>query len=280
MRGRGPHGLSSSTLLLIPVANGGQSKASASDRYDRLRRFGLADFSRLAAKRVAVVGVGGIGALAAEILARAGVGRLALFDYDTLEAANLNRLVYRTSQLGQPKVEALKAHLADANPDARVDAYPYDVTNGRGYVSLMGELDRADLVLGCVDTFGVRVFLNAKCVAAKTPLIDGGASENGINGSVHIVIPGKTPCYRCNRPAMKQEGIRTHRRDTTGVCAFTSLPTTMAIVASLQCQEAFKVLLGFGRVAPYLMYTGLDGRLERVDWKRDPKCPTCGRRRR
>jgi len=249
-------------------------------RYDRLRRFPLADFSRLAAKRVAIIGVGGLGALAAEILARAGVGRLALFDYDTLEEANLTRLVYRTSQLGRPKVEALTAHLEDANPDAQVDAYPYDVTTGRGYVALLGELEKVDLVLGCVDTFGVRLFLNAKCVAAKKPLIDGGASENGINGSVHVVIPGKTPCYRCNRPALKQEAVKTDRRDVTGVCAFTSLPTTMAIVASLQCQEAFKVLLKFGKVAPLLLYNGLDGTLERVDWKRDPRCPTCGRRRR
>ena len=253
--------------------------AEVRERYDRLRRFAFADFSKLAAKRVAVVGVGGLGALAAEILARAGVGRLALFDYDTVEEANLNRLVYRTSQLGQPKVKALAAHLEDANPDAEVVRYPYDVTNGRGYVALMGELEKVDLVLGCVDTFGVRIFLNAKCVAAKKPLIDGGASENGINGSVHVVIPGKTPCYRCNRPALKQEQVTTDRRDVSGVCAFASLPTTMAIVASLQCQEAFKVLLKFGRVAPLLLYNGLDGTLERVDWKRDPKCPTCGRRR-
>ncbi len=127
-----------------------------------------------------------------------------------------------------------------------------------------------------MDTFAVRLFLNAKCVAAKTPLIDGGANEDGIRGSVHVVLPGRTACYRCNRPALEQERVRTERRDVTGVCAFTSLPTTMAIVASLQCQEAFKVLLGFGSVAPYLMYSGLDGRLERVDWERDPKCPTCG----
>ncbi|HEV8594563.1 MAG TPA: ThiF family adenylyltransferase [Thermoplasmata archaeon] len=249
-------------------------------RYDRLRRFPHADFAKLAAKRVAVVGVGGLGALAAEILARAGVGRLALFDYDILEEANLNRLVYRTSQLGQPKVKALQAHLADANPDAEIAVHPYDVTNGRGYVALMGELEKADLVLGCVDTFAVRLFLNAKCVAANVPLIDGGASEDGINGSVHVVIPRKTACYRCNRPALKQEQVRSDRRDVTGVCAFTSLPTTMAIVASLQCQEAFKVLLKFGKVAPYLMYNGLVGTLERVDWKRDPKCPTCGGRKR
>jgi ubiquitin-like modifier-activating enzyme 5 len=250
------------------------------ERYDRLRRFRHAEFARLAAKRVAVVGCGGLGATAAEILARAGVGQIALFDYDTVEAANLNRLVYRTSQVGMPKVKALKAHLADANPDATVATYAHDVTDGRGYVALLGELDRADLVLGCVDTFGVRLFLNAKCVAAKVPLIDGGASEDGINGSVHVILPGKTACYRCNKPALTQEPVRIERRDETGVCAFTSLPTTMAIVASLQCQEAFKVLLGFGKVAPYLIYRGLDGTLERVDWKRDPKCPTCGRRRR
>ena len=257
----------------------GRRPVRAGERYDRLRRFPLADLSKLAQDRVAVVGVGGLGALAAEILARAGVGRLALFDYDTLEEANLNRLVYRTSQIGMPKVEALRAHLADANPDTAVTTYAHDVTTGRGYVGLVKELEDADLVLGCVDTFGVRLFLNGKCVAAKVPLIDGGASENGIDGSVHVVLPGKTPCYRCNRPALKQEAVRTERRDATGVCAFTSLPTTMAIVASLQCQEAFKVLLKFGKVAPYLMYHGLDGTLERVDWKRDPKCPTCGRRR-
>lgn len=249
-------------------------------RYDRLGRFAFADFRKLAAKRVAVVGCGGLGALAAEILARAGVGEVVLFDYDTVEEANLNRLVYRTSDLGRPKVDALAAHLKDANPDARVIRHPHDVTNGAGYAALQDELKSVDVVLGCVDTFGVRLFLNAKCVAAKVPLIDGGASEDGINGSVHVVLPGKTACYRCNRPALKQEEVPVTRRDVSGVCAFASLPTTMAIVASLQCQEAFKVLLRFGKVAPFLQYTGLDGRLERIDWTRDPGCPTCGGRRR
>lgn len=253
--------------------------ALTSERYARLRLFGLADLSKLASKQVAIVGVGGLGALSAEILARLGVGRLTLFDYDTVEEANLNRLVYRTSQTGMPKVKALAAHLKDANPDTEVVGYPYDVTNGRGYASLLKELDEVDLVLGCVDTFAVRLFLNAKCVAAGKPLIDGGASEDGINGSVHVIIPGKTACYRCNRPALQQEQVPIVRRDETGVCAFASLPTTMAIVASLQCQEAVKVLLKFGKVAPYLIYRGLDGTLERVDWKRDPACPTCGRRR-
>ena len=251
------------------------------ERYARLRLFGHADLSKLLKKRVAIIGVGGLGALSAEILARLGVGDLVLFDYDTVEEANLNRLVYRTDQVGEKKVEAIRDHLKAANPDVRVTSYPHDVTDGGGLKALLEEIPSCDLVLGCVDSFAVRIFLNAKCVDLRVPFIDGGASEDGVNGSVHVVIPGKTACYRCNRPAMKDTSTtRPTRREDGGACHFTSLPTTMAVIASLQCQEGLKVLLGFGSVAPFLMYFGLEGRLERVDWQRDPKCATCGRGRR
>jgi len=251
------------------------------DRYARLKLFSFADFTKLRKKRVAVIGVGGLGALSAEILARSGVGSLALFDYDTLEAANLNRLVYRPSQVGMPKVKAITAHLREANPDVAVTTYPYDVTDGKGFLGLKSELKRCDLVLGCVDTFGVRLFLNSLCVAAKVPLVDGGASNDGVNGSVHVILPGKTACYRCNRPALQETSVdRAARRDDSGTCHFTSLPTTMAVISSLQCQEALKILLGFGKVAPYILYHGLDATMERYDWKRDPRCPVCGRRKR
>jgi len=249
------------------------------ERYARLRLFGHADLSKLASKRVAIVGVGGLGALSAEILARLGVGELVLFDYDTVEEANLNRLVYRTDQVGQRKVEAIRDHLGAANPEVRITPHPHDITDGPGLEALAAEVPRCDLVLGCVDTFAVRLFLNAKCVAWRVPFIDGGASEDGVNGSVHVVVPGKTACYRCNRPALTDVSAkRPSRREDDRACHFASLPTTMAIIASLQCQEALKVLLRFGKVAPYLLYFGLEGRLERVDWKRDPRCPTCGGR--
>lgn len=251
--------------------------APVSERYERLRRFEFANFDALRSKRIVVVGVGGLGATVSEILARCGAGHLVLFDYDTLEEANLNRLVFRTSQVGMPKVEAIRDHLRDANPDASLTTYATDVTDGAGYDAFLKEAANADLVMGCVDSFEVRLFLNSACVRLRTPLIDGGASEDGVNGSVHVVVPGETACYRCNKPALRDTSERRPtRRDETGVCHFASLPTTMAVVASLQCQEALKLLLGFGRVAPYLMYHGLEGTLERIDWGRDPACPACG----
>jgi ubiquitin-like modifier-activating enzyme 5 len=45
---------------------------------------------------VVVVGLGGIGSVAAEMLTRCGIGKLHLFDYDTVEIANMNRLVSYT----------------------------------------------------------------------------------------------------------------------------------------------------------------------------------------
>ncbi len=248
------------------------------ERYSRLKLFEFADFSKLRDRNALVVGIGGLGALTSELLCRSGIGRLAIIDYDVLEEANLNRLIYRTSQVGMPKVEALREYLGDANPDVEVVTHPYDVTDGKGYDAFMKELGEADVVFGCVDTFHVRMFMNAKCVQAGRTIIDAGVSQDGINGSVHVIVPGQTPCYRCNRPlADEGAGKAKKRRDDSGLCHFTSLPTTMAIIASLQAQEGLKYLLGFGKLAPYLLYFGMDGRLERYDWKRDPACPVCGK---
>lgn len=241
--------------------------------------FPFADFSKLKEKKALIVGVGGLGALSAEILTRCGIGDLVLIDYDTLEEANLNRLIYDSSQVGMKKVDALEGHLKRANPEVRIEGYPFDITDGKGYDIFVEQVASSDVVLGCVDTFQVRLFMNSQCLKARKPLVDGGASTDGINGSVHVVIPGKTPCFRCNRPVLTEaskEPVKTEARDVTGVCHFTSLPTTMAIVSSLQCQEVLKLLLEFGHTASYLIYHGLEGNLERYDWERDPDCSACG----
>ncbi len=268
------------------------------ERYKRLELFEFADFSKLRKMSALVVGVGGLGAIVAEILARVGIGKLVLFDYDRLEMANMNRLIYKPDQVGMNKVDALNEYLSDVNLDVDIVSYPYDITTGDGYKTFIEECGKCDIVFGGVDTFGVRLFMNAKCVEKGKPFIDGGASLDGINGSVHVVIPGKTACYRCHRHSLgmgkerpdKPKGdstgesmefylsIEEPTKDRqTGLCHITSLPTTMAIIAALQCQEGFKYLLNFGEVASFLMYNGIKGEIERYDWKMDPNCPVCGK---
>ena len=267
------------------------------ERYQRLALFEFADFSKLRKKSALVVGVGGLGATVAEILTRVGIGRLVLIDYDKLEMANMNRLIYKPSQVGMFKVEALKEYLSEIGGDVDIVTHPYDITAGDGYKIFIEECSKCDVVFGCVDTFGVRLFMNAKCVEKNKTFIDGGASLDGINGSVQVVIPGKTPCYRCHRHilGLKKERPAKGKKDTvedmdfylnikepgkdreTGLCHMTSLPTTMAIIAALQCQEGFKYLLNFGHVASFLMYNGIKGEMERYDREIDPNCPVCGK---
>lgn len=78
---------------------------------------------RLAALRVAVFGIGGVGGWCAEALVRSGVGHLTLVDPDVVSPSNINRQVMAaTSTLGMPKVEALRARLLDIRPEADIRA--------------------------------------------------------------------------------------------------------------------------------------------------------------
>ncbi|HOX31024.1 MAG TPA: tRNA threonylcarbamoyladenosine dehydratase [Spirochaetales bacterium] len=79
--------------------------------------------AKLAASRVAVIGLGGVGSWAAEALARAGIGRFLLVDDDEVAESNLNRqLVASRETLGRPKVEVMAERILAVNPAAEVEA--------------------------------------------------------------------------------------------------------------------------------------------------------------
>ena len=71
---------------------------------------------KLAAARVAVAGLGGLGSNVAVLLARAGVGHLHLVDFDRVDLTNLNRQQYGVRHLGMKKTEALRQVIREINP--------------------------------------------------------------------------------------------------------------------------------------------------------------------
>ncbi len=77
---------------------------------------------------VGVAGCGGLGSNAAVALTRAGIGRLILVDFDRVEASNLNRQYFFTSDIGALKAEALAAHLRRINPDITLDVLTCEIT--------------------------------------------------------------------------------------------------------------------------------------------------------
>ena len=71
---------------------------------------------RLAAARVAVAGLGGLGSNVAFALTRIGVGHLHLIDFDVVDISNLNRQQYFMRHLGRYKTDALAEELREINP--------------------------------------------------------------------------------------------------------------------------------------------------------------------
>ncbi len=250
-------------------------KKPKEDRYDRLRAvnaFGYdIKWDALRGKSVTVVGVGGLGMIAAEELARCGIGTLYLFDMDMVDVVNLNRLGFLPQDLGKPKVDVIAARIKAINPD--VQAEPH-----HGDIMMLGNEDeyedcvkKSNIVLMGLDNLPARMFVNQKCVNLNIPLMDAGASRSGLSGHVQPVFPGKTACVAC-RGFIRGTGDREKGQRCTA-----SLPTTMAIIASIQVQETLKYLLEFGKLVSYVTYNALTGEFTSHETRLDPNCPACNR---
>ena len=72
--------------------------------------------------RVGIAGAGGLGSNCAMHLVRAGVKHLTVVDFDVVNESNLNRQFFFRDQIGQKKVEAVKANLLRIEPDADIRA--------------------------------------------------------------------------------------------------------------------------------------------------------------
>ncbi len=119
--------------------------------------------------RVLVCGTGGVGSFAVEALARTGVGSLILIDRDVVELSNINRqLPARLDTAGQKKVEVLKDHIRQINPDTEVIAIDefYDQNMNERLLAL-----RPDFILDCIDSIGSKKDLIRLAIDHDIPII-------------------------------------------------------------------------------------------------------------
>ncbi len=166
--------------------------------------------SRLQSARVAVFGIGGVGGHLCEALARAGVGELHLFDRDTVSLTNINRqAVALHSTVGIPKVEVMKARIADINPDCRVVAHEvfYLPENADAY-----DLSGYDYIADAIDTVSAKVELICRAKALNVPIISAMGAGNKLDPSAFRVADlSKTqgcPLARIMRRELGARGIK------------------------------------------------------------------------
>jgi len=244
------------------------------DRYTRLKaikEFGYdVDWEELTKFHIGIIGIGGLGTVSAEMATRCGVGKISLFDFDTVEIVNLNRSMYKLEHIDHPKVIVASEILKKINPDVAIEYFNNDIMDPNFEPTFEKKIHQMDIALNGLDNIPAREYLNVKCVQLKTPYIDAGASRSGLSGYVHPIIPYKTACARCLR------SFSIDLPDERGEPCVASLPSTMAILASIQIQEMLKFLLGFGEMIDYLMYHMVTGEFFNYTTKQDKNCPVCG----
>jgi molybdopterin-synthase adenylyltransferase len=153
----------------------------------------------LAAGKVLIIGVGGMGGAALQALARVGICHFAIADIDTFEVSNLNRQVFcDLDTVGQSKAEATAARLRRINP-----AIALDVLGAEWPQRLDELLMRYPIVINGMDDIGAGVDLYRRARRHGCTVIDAYASSLP---SVAVVGPrDPRPEERLRYPSLGKE---------------------------------------------------------------------------
>ena len=168
---------------------------------------GTSATEKLKASHVAVIGVGGVGGFAAEALARAGIGKITLVDSDKVAVSNINRQIIAThSTVGMYKTEAMKARIADINPDCRVCTVSE-------FYSEENEIDLSDFdyIADCIDSVKSKLHLVTKAKEADKCIISSMGAGNKLDPTRFTVADiSKThtdPLAKVMRTELRKRGI-------------------------------------------------------------------------
>ncbi|PSQ86476.1 MAG: molybdenum cofactor biosynthesis protein MoeB [Bacteroidetes bacterium QS_3_64_15] len=239
-------------------------------RYSRhltLPEFGREGQEELKNSSVLLVGAGGLGSPAATYLAAAGVGRIGLADFDEVEASNLQRqILYGTSDVGRPKLDAAAERLNDLNPHVEIERHEVRLTSDNA----LGIIDDYDVVADGTDNFPTRYLVNDACVMTGTPNVY--ASIFRFEGQVSVFGTEDGPCYRCLYEEPPPSGLVPSCAEG-GVLGI--LP---GFIGTLQATEVIKLLTGVGEplVGRLLMTDALNMDFRTVNVPTNPDCPVCG----
>lgn len=133
----------------------------------------------LAASRVCVFGVGGVGGYVVEALARTGVGALDIVDADNVDVSNLNRQIIATwDTVGQPKVQVMAQRIASINPDCRVTAHRcFYLPEQRDAF----DFSQYNYVVDAIDTVTAKIDLVLAAGEAGVPIISAMGAGNKLD---------------------------------------------------------------------------------------------------
>lgn len=172
--------------------------------------FGKEAMEKLAAARVAVFGIGGVGGYAVEALARSGVGALDLIDDDKVCITNTNRQIIATRDtVGRYKVDVAEERVHAINPDCTVRTYKtFYMPDTAGAF----DFSEYDYIIDAIDTVSGKLALVENASKAGTPIISAMGAGNKLDPTAFRVADiydtAVCPLARVMRTECRKRHIR------------------------------------------------------------------------
>lgn len=171
---------------------------------------GEGSINKLAATRVAIFGVGGVGGYALEALVRSGIGEIDVIDFDTVSESNINRQIIATEQtVGRYKVDVCRERALSINGAVKINAIRsfFSPDNADQF-----DLAKYDYIIDAIDTVSAKVELIVRAAAAGTPIISSMGAGNKLDPTAFEVSDvyktSVCPLARVMRTELKKRGIR------------------------------------------------------------------------
>ena len=171
--------------------------------------YGQDNMRRLAASRVAVFGIGGVGGYVVEALARSGVGALDLIDDDRVCITNLNRQILATRKtVGKYKVDAAEERIREINPECEVRTYK---TFYLPETQDQFDFHDYDYVVDAIDTVSGKLAIIENAKKAGVPVISSMGAGNKVDPAAlevaDIYETSVCPLARVMRRECRKRGI-------------------------------------------------------------------------
>lgn len=171
--------------------------------------FGPEGMEKLAASRVAVFGIGGVGGAACEALSRSGVGALDLIDDDRVCLTNLNRQIIATRRtVGQFKADAMRERILEINPDAKVQVHKcFFLPENADEFSF----EKYDYIVDAGDTVAAKIALILTAKEKGVPVISCMGAGNKLDATAFRVADiyetRVCPLARVMRRELRKRGV-------------------------------------------------------------------------
>lgn len=190
-----------------------------------------AENENLRRNKVCVVGCGGLGGYIVEILGRLGIGNITVVDGDVFEESNLNRQILSDiNSIGKSKALSAVERMKKVNPAINITP----ITKRLSLENSKEILYDHNIVMDALDNIESRLILQDTCSELLIPMVHGAIS--GWFGQVTTIFPG-------DKTLSKIYNSKENELPSFGAPSFTP-----ALIASIQCSEAAKVLINRGDV--------------------------------